>query len=46
MVGQPAGLRKAPWLAAATHANMYHHLMPGTMDEAAGLIQGYIDASG
>ncbi len=21
----------------------YHHLMPGTMDEAAGLIQAYID---
>jgi integrase len=47
-----AGVNIGTVSAALGHASVtitwdrYHHLMPGTMDQAAGLIQTYIEASG
>ena len=46
-----AGVNIGTVSAALGHAsvtitwNTYHHLLPGTMDQAAGLIQAYIEAS-
>ena len=47
-----AGVNIGTVSAALGHASVtitwdrYHHLMPGTMEQAAGLIQTYIEASG
>jgi integrase len=46
-----AGVNIGTVSAALGHASVtitwdrYHHLMPGTMDEAASLIQGYVEAA-
>ena len=47
-----AGVNIGTVSAALGHASVsitwdrYHHLMPGTMDQAAGMIQTYIEAAG